>query len=129
MGLTYVDSCVLLEAANNPGPRGTATRRLIELSDGDLATSHMVDLECMVRPLRSGDPEKIIHMQSILDRFRKVDTGHRVFQLAAHIRALHGVKTPDALHLAAAGVGNCQSLWTFDRILLRTAPGFAVNPL
>ena len=46
--------------------------------------------------------------------------GH-VFDLATELRAEHGIKTPDALHLAAAIHGGCDALWTNDKRLARAA--------
>ncbi len=42
-----------------------------------------------------------------------------VFDLAAELRAHHGLKTPDALHLATAVVGGCEEIWTNDRRLAK----------
>lgn len=46
-----------------------------------------------------------------------------VFDLAADLRAGHALKTPDALHLAAAIVGGCSEFWTNDRRLEQAAAG------
>ncbi|WP_437486225.1 PIN domain-containing protein [Sorangium sp. So ce1014] len=40
-----------------------------------------------------------------------------VFDHAAELRARYGLKTPDALHAAAAIVNGCDELWTNDRRL------------
>jgi len=44
-----------------------------------------------------------------------------VFDLATDLRAAHGLKTPDALHLAAALVTGCHEFWTNDTRLAATA--------
>lgn len=43
------------------------------------------------------------------------------FDLATELRARHGLKTPDALHLAAAIASGCGELWTNDGRLTRAA--------
>jgi len=43
------------------------------------------------------------------------------FDLATQLRGLHGTKTPDALHLAAAILGECQEFWTNDHRLSASA--------
>ncbi|MBP8803259.1 MAG: PIN domain-containing protein [Pseudoxanthomonas sp.] len=48
---------------------------------------------------------------------------------AAHLRAHFGLKTPDALHLAAAQHHRCQALWTNDERLSKAGHGLAVNVL
>ena len=47
-----------------------------------------------------------------------------VFRRAARLRASHGLKTPDALHLATALEGGCEALWTNDDHLHRAAGDF-----
>lgn len=42
-----------------------------------------------------------------------------MFDLATELRARHGLKTPDALHLAAAIACGCNELWTNDGRLTR----------
>ncbi len=48
-----------------------------------------------------------------------VDFTGAIFRRAAEIRASHGFKTPDALHLAAAVVGGCSAFLTNDAQLAR----------
>ncbi|MBJ7353550.1 MAG: PIN domain-containing protein [Thermoleophilaceae bacterium] len=129
MGLTYIDSCVLLDAVVNPDPRGELARAAIVAQGTDaVCISPLVDLECMVRPLRSGDQNRIAAMHEMLARFRRLEIATRAFQLASHIRAFHGLKTADSLHVATASLGGCDQIWTTDRQLLGTIPGFAVEP-
>jgi uncharacterized protein len=49
-----------------------------------------------------------------------------VFRRAAEIRAAHGFKTPDALHLAAAVECGCAAFLTND-VQLTRFPGLAVQ--
>lgn len=129
MGLTYLDSSVVLDALVNPDPRGDAARIAIgSARDETLVISPLVDLECMVQPLRSGDHARIDAMRQTLLRFRQVAITSRAYRLGAHIRAVHGLKTADALHVAAASLADCSQLWTSDRRLLRALPDFAVDP-
>jgi predicted nucleic acid-binding protein len=44
-----------------------------------------------------------------------------VFDRAANLRAVHGLKTPDALHLSAAIEGGCDEFWTTDERLDKAA--------
>jgi len=44
---------------------------------------------------------------------------------AAELRAQHGLKGPDPLHLAAALIGKCNVPWTNDRRLSSAAGTFA----
>lgn len=130
MGLIYVDSCIIIDATLSTGPNGDRARMAIESVDSErrLVTSALVDLECMVRPLRGGNRGRIDAVRSFLARFAHVNITPRAYELAAHVRAVHGLKTPDALHTAAASLNGCIALWTSDRELLRAMPSLAVNP-
>ncbi len=46
-----------------------------------------------------------------------------VFERAARLRARHRLKTPDAIHLAAALEHGCDEFWTNDRRLAAAAEG------
>lgn len=50
-----------------------------------------------------------------------VDLNRAVFDLAAVLRAESNLKTPDALHLAAAMHAGCDEFCTNDRQLIRIA--------
>jgi predicted nucleic acid-binding protein len=130
LGLSYLDSCVVLNAIANPEQRGEDTRRAIEgAGENRLVISPLVDLECIVRPLRQGNTELISRVRQNLDRFRRVEITPRAYALATHLRAIHGLKTADALHASTASLSGCDDLWTTDDHLLRALPGFAREPL
>jgi uncharacterized protein len=80
-------------------------------------------MECCVKPLKTGN-------QSLLAGFDKIFTTHGyyfepmtrpVFDLATQLRAQHGLKTPDAIHLAAAIHAGCDEFWTNDWLRLPKA--------
>jgi predicted nucleic acid-binding protein len=88
-----------------------------------VAYSDLIRLECRVSPLRRGD-------QALLARFdaffglpdqRNIALNTAVFDLATELRAMHRLKTPDALHLSAAIHGGCDAFWTNDDRLQRAA--------
>jgi predicted nucleic acid-binding protein len=82
----------------------------------------------MVRPLRSGDQAWIAAMRTALRRFREVTITDRCYELAAHLRATHGLETADALHAATASLTDCDTIWTSDRRMQVALPGFAIDP-
>ncbi|PJI53413.1 PIN domain nuclease [Methylobacterium radiotolerans] len=51
------------------------------------------------------------------------------FVRSAELRADFGLKTPDALHLAAAQLSGCTELWTNDKRLAAASHGLAVDIL
>jgi predicted nucleic acid-binding protein len=59
------------------------------------------------------------------DRFftvcEMIDLNRAVFELATTLRADSQLKTPDALHLAAAIQAECTEFWTNDKQLVKAA--------
>jgi predicted nucleic acid-binding protein len=81
-------------------------------------TSGITLLETLVAPYRVGDVSLAERYELLLTRSR----GIRLFELdrpllraAAQLRAVSGVKTPDALQLAAAIRARCSAYLTNDR--------------
>lgn len=98
---------------------GPKVRALIAtlLANGDkLAVSDLTRLECQVGPLMSGDA---VLLNKFMTFFQSPDVEvlpltPAVCDRAAALRAKHGFKTPDALHLAAAIEHGCQQFLTND---------------
>lgn len=78
-------------------------------------------MECHIKPLRNGDAALL---QDFDDYFAGavaeiVPLSRAVINRATTIRAQHGYKTPDAIHLAAATVLGCDVFLTNDHRLDR----------
>jgi predicted nucleic acid-binding protein len=52
--------------------------------------------------------------EGMLSAFELLPLSPEVFDLATTLRALHGLKTPDALHAACAVHHGCDQIWTND---------------
>lgn len=139
----------LIEAVG-PGPVGLDTCVFIYLFEADhryvevlrpafeaidagrveAATSLLTLLEVLVVPLRAGDVDLASRYESILSRsrVRLVELDRPVVLGAAQLRARHGLKTPDALQLAAAARAGCTTFLTNDR-RLPDLPGLRVLQL
>jgi predicted nucleic acid-binding protein len=77
-------------------------------------------LEVLVVPYRSGDLALAERYDALLTRgagLRLVDVDRDQLRSAAQLRARHGVRTPDALQLAAALSMRCTAFLTNDRRL------------
>ncbi len=90
-------------------------------SGDELVATELTRLECRVLPLRAGD-------QALLDLYEGFFSGREVsmlpvrrdaWDLAAEVRARHGLKTPDALHVACAVTLGCDLLITGDARMAR----------
>lgn len=126
--MIYLDSCVVIYAVEDPGPRGEAVRkRLARAGDEPVAVSPLVAMECLIGPLRRGDLELESRYRTVLDLFHQLAVPADVFERAARLRATHGLRTPDALHLATAQVHGCSALWTNDQRLHAASRGLAVD--
>jgi uncharacterized protein len=67
------------------------------------------------------------HYVSALGQFCKLLLNEEHYIRAAELRARYNIKTPDALHLAAAQLHGCDQLWTNDDRLVTVSHGLALN--
>jgi predicted nucleic acid-binding protein len=122
----YLDACIAIYYVERSAALFSAIETRLLPADGlgpRIAYSDLVRLECRVSPLRRGDHALLARFDNFFnlpDRLAiTLDTG--VFDLATELRATHRLKTPDALHLAAAIRGGCDAFWTNDDRLRRAA--------
>ena len=81
-------------------------------------TSTMTLLETLVGPIRAGNHRLAESYEALMSRSRGlhlVDLDRPVVRLGAKIRALAGLKTPDALQVATALQSECTAFLTNDR--------------
>jgi len=83
-----------------------------------IVTSALTLLEVLVVPYRAGNARAAERYEALLTRSRGVsmiDLSRDQLRIAAQLRAVNGVKTPDSLQLAAAIGGGCAAFLTNDR--------------
>ena len=130
MGLIYVDACLLIYAFEDHPRHGARVRRRLAAAPPDtLAISPLVQLECLVGPMKTGNLVLQRYYEEGLRQLVSLPLPEAVFLQAARARAQFGLKTPDAIHLAAAQHHRCAALWTNDDRLAQAAHGLAVNVL
>jgi predicted nucleic acid-binding protein len=101
----------LLEYTGPFNARATARLATLRAAGDQVAISDLTRLECRVKPMQRGDAAGVLQY----DRFfaqpdvRLVPLSAAVYDRATAIRATHGFKTIDALHLAAAVEAGCGS--------------------
>lgn len=86
----------------------------------NLVTSALTLLEVLVVPLRAGDKVLAARYERILTNSRGltvVDLSRDLLRHAASLRATTGIKTPDAIQVAAALATGCATFLTNDRRL------------
>jgi predicted nucleic acid-binding protein len=101
----------------------TPARALFQRADAgtiQIVTSAVTLLEVLVVPYRSGNDPLAERYETILTGSRGVrliEVDRVQIRTAARLRALYGVRTPDALQLAAALTTGCSVMVTNDRRL------------
>jgi predicted nucleic acid-binding protein len=105
----------------------------IEVNEGrrEIITSALTLLEVLVVPYRSGNHLLAERYEALLTRsrgLRVAEISRDHLRAAAQLRATTGVKTPDALQLAAAMAAGCVSFLTNDRDL-PAIPGLRIVQL
>lgn len=97
----------------------------------EVVTSALTVLEVLVVPYRAGDLPLAERYEAVLTRsrgLRVVELDRGQLRTAAQIRAIHGVRTPDAIQLAAALSARCTAFVTNER-RLPTLPGLRIVQL
>ena len=125
----YLDSCIIIYLVEeHPLYAPKLEIRLANHPDATLCFSALSEMECLVMPLRN-------HNQILTDKFRDwfkqayfLPLEREIYQRAADLRATHpSLKTPDAIHLAAALYHGCAEFWTNDDRLATVAPRIVKN--
>jgi predicted nucleic acid-binding protein len=122
--MVFLDASVVIYFIEQPphwGPVATARITALLAGGEQLAVSDLVRMECQVGPRKSGDAVLLAKFTTF---FTSPDV--QVFPIsgpvcdrAAAIRATHGFKPLDALHLAAAVEHGCTLFLTNDARLAR----------
>lgn len=117
MRRVYLDSCVVIYQVENIKPWAP----LIDAESVRVPTvcciSELVMLECLVLPLRVNDAQVLSAYDGFFARCHVLQLEESSYRRAAAVRAISHLKTPDALHVAAAELGKCDEFWTNDQRL------------
>jgi predicted nucleic acid-binding protein len=133
-GAVAVDSAPFIYFIEDDPRHAPIIRPLFEQADRgerQIVTSALTLLEVLVVPLRGGDRQLAERYESLLTRgrgLRLVDITRAQLEAAASLRAVTGIRTPDALQLAAALGAGCRTFVTNDR-RLPAIPGLRVIQL
>jgi predicted nucleic acid-binding protein len=97
----------------------------------ELVTSALTLLEVLVVPYRGGDISLAERYEALLTRslgIHLIDLTRDQLRAAAQLRAVSGVRTPDAIQLVAALTAGCRTFVTNDR-RLPALPGLRILQL
>ncbi|MBB5065026.1 PIN domain-containing protein [Granulicella mallensis] len=95
----------------------------VERGDIQVVTSTLTLTEVLIHPLRQGNRDLALQYSRILlnaNHLKTLSVSPSIATEAAHLRARHGFKTPDAIQIASAQHGNATFFLTNDEALTGT---------
>lgn len=117
----YLDTAPVIYTVEQVDGFAAAVDERLEKPEVVLIASDLTRLECRVKPLREGN-------DGLLEDFDDFFAGavaeiialsRPIIDRATEIRAQHGFRTPDAIHIAAAIESSCEVFLTNDYRLNR----------
>lgn len=126
--LVYPDTNVLVYLIENRLALSSSIRAQMYPAHDPLPVlvfSELTRMECLVQPMRTGDGAVLTAYEKLFCNaaYRMAGFNRQTFELATQLRVQHRLKTPDALHLAAAITSGCDEFWTNDYRLAQAAQG------
>ena len=117
----YLDACMVIDLVEG-APRQQAL--LVQYLVGQwIYSSELVRLESRIKALRENRQDFLKAYGDYFQQCEIVPFDRAVFDKATELRVLHRLKTPDALHLAAALQAGCEEFLTNDLHLANAASG------
>ena len=123
--MTYLDTCILIYWIEGPAPFDARVRAHLaglQAAGHRFAVSEFTRLECLVKPLGTGDGALLLDYERIFlaPNVTFVTLDAPVYERAANVRGAHAYASgkrysaQDSLHLAAAVQAGCTSFLTND---------------
>jgi len=126
----YLDACIVIYLLEKVEVfSDAAMAHLARNPEAELCVSALVRLEVLAKPMRDGNLALASDYEEFLAAQNWLVIHDAIFDLALRLRVQHGLKTPDALHLATAMHYRCVEFWTNDDRLKLGAGPLAVNIL
>ena len=111
----------LVEANPVWAPKATARLALLRAAGDEVAVCDAARLECLIKPLSTGNPIAVATYQSFFASplVRMLAVSAAAWERAAQLGATNNLKPLDAVHLAAAIEHGCGLFLTNDAPLAR----------
>ncbi len=123
----YFDACIAIYLVEEHPIYAPLVAERLGRCSARIAISPLVEMECLILPMRQQRTELVRRFQGFFARSHRLAINDDVFRKATELRAQHGIKTPDALHLATAMHHDCQEFWTNDDRLNKVAGKMAIH--
>ena len=129
--MIYADSGIIMRwVEGGPKVRDPIDIRWQQVPESEriFVTSRISRLECRCKPLRDRRTD-ILSLYEVFFTGDEVDIREvdaAVVEKATEVRAIAGLKAPDAIHAATAILAGAKSFWTTDADFSR-CPGLAVE--
>lgn len=118
----YLDTAILIYLVEDVQPFCAAASARLAAEEIEKVTSELARMEVLVMPLRNRNEKLIAAFHGYIDQacVEALELSRAVMETAAALRARYGfLRTPDAIHLAAAIEGKCDVFLTNDHRLDR----------
>ncbi|TXL12534.1 hypothetical protein BMR05_13695 [Methylococcaceae bacterium HT4] len=119
MKSVYLDTCMVIGLIEGDAEQRKALKNY--LSDKTVLSSELVRLEARLLAVRENKLEQLQLYDGFFSVCDFIELNRLVFELATTLRAENNLKTPDALHLAAAIESSCDEFCTNDKHLLKVS--------
>jgi len=116
MQRVYLDACMVIHLIEGNSQQQQILKRA--LLGKIVFSSELVRLESRIKALRENQKIFLKVYEQFFKDCQLIDLNRSVFEQATELRVNHNLKTPDALHLAAA-LDVCDQFWTNDQQLVK----------
>lgn len=116
MAKIYLDSCMIIGLIEGDIAQRRALKN--QLIHHTVHSSELARLETRLLAVRTDNQDSLKLFDHFFAACEMVELNRAIFEQATHLRANSQLKTPDALHLAAAMQAECEEFWTNDKQLV-----------
>lgn len=115
----FLDTCIVIDLVEGTPEQQGKLKALI--AGKEVFGSELVRMESRLQAVRDQRDDLLDIYDAYFGSCLLVPFERRLFDLASRLRIDHRIKTPDALHLAAALTAECKQFFTNDKRLAKAA--------
>ncbi|MGA7981630.1 MAG: type II toxin-antitoxin system VapC family toxin [Chromatiaceae bacterium] len=115
----FLDTCIVIDLVEGKPEQQSQLKAL--LFGKRVVSSELVRMEARLQAVRDQRDDLLTIYDNYFGGCELVPFDRALFDHATRLRIDHRIKTPDALHLAAALKSQCDQFWTNDMHLAKAA--------